>query len=177
MRRLQSRITRHYRLIVIFAALLVAGSATTAGLLAATASDNDRVVSKKAKGWNSAGHRTAATPGPAELAKMKSVALQVAAATGDPHPESARAYPTSRSTANKVASFGASADTDEPVYLIVVHGNFNATSLPLPGGAPAPTGSIETIVWDPARDVITDFGIKNRVPNAATIGEGFDLGL
>jgi len=116
-------------------------------------------------------------PDDAALKEIRFLALRIAAATGDPDPTSGRVYVGTRRLANNVASFGTDSDSDQRVYLIILEGEFEASSLPLPGGAPVPTGSIETIIWDPTKDVVTDFGVKDRAPDTTQLGAGVDLGL
>ena len=86
----------------------------------------------------------------------------------DDDPDSARIYATTRRTAN-VAASGAGADTDQPVYLIVLHGDFTAVGAPGPTNGPDPTGRMR-IVWDPTTKMVTDFGIGPNQPDTAEPG-------
>jgi hypothetical protein len=67
-------------------------------------------------------------------------------------------------------------DTDQPSYVIVLQGDF-VSDAPRPYGAPAPTGTVLTLVLDPATGGVTDFGVRYSTPDLTALGPGVDLGV
>jgi hypothetical protein len=112
------------------------------------------------------------------VSRIEAVAMRLATAMGDDDPDSGRAYATTRKTAN-LAAAQAEVDSDQPVYLIVLRGDFVAVGGPKlpPGNVPDATGHILRLVWDPATNMTTDFGIGDNEPNTAKLGNGFPLDL
>lgn len=59
-----------------------------------------------------------------------------------------------------------SADVDA----IVMRGDFVANNAPRPSEAPAPRGSVLTLVVKATTGELTDFGIQNEAPNLTSLG-------
>jgi hypothetical protein len=121
--------------------------------------------------------RSAAPPSPEGpvLAKLREVAAHVASLNGVPHPTGAIAIPSTRKAANTVDS-GADVDTDQPSYLIVLHGRFVGRVAHVPPGAPLPRGSVLTIVVDADTGLVTDWGISDHKPDTSSLGKETPLG-
>jgi hypothetical protein len=116
-------------------------------------------------------------PDQATLARVEQIATHTATQLRDSALESARVYATTRKTAN-LAAARAEVDSDQPVYLIVLHGTFVAVGVPHPAGAvPDAKGHIVRLVWDPATDSVTDWGIGNNEPDTAKLGRGLPLDI
>ncbi len=120
--------------------------------------------------------RTAACfpPSAIQLTKIRSMALAVAAWADDPHPTSGRVWSTTRRVANRLA-MDANVDSDQPVFVVVLQGNFSDASAPLPEGATARRYPVVVNVWDPERNVGTDFGLRFNDPSLTALGSGIDL--
>jgi len=157
------------RRVLILALVLIAAAAGAAGVIAA-ANSPQRSVSVQTRA------RATFPPDPEELAYLREVALRVAAETGDPHPTGGRVWASTRARANMLLS-GDRVDTDQPTYMLVVEGDFVADNAPGPAGAPAPTGSVLTLVLDPSIGGVLDFGVLNSVPDLTALGPGADLGI
>jgi|SRR5213593_2474503 hypothetical protein len=110
-----------------------------------------------------------------KLTALRAVAARVAGLNGDPHPSKAIAVPSTRKTAELVES-GADVNTDQDVYLIVLHGHFVGHVAHVPPGAPLPRGSVLTIVVDANTDLVTDWGISDQTPNTSALGPETSLG-
>ncbi|MGH2920508.1 MAG: hypothetical protein ACRDKU_00355 [Gaiellaceae bacterium] len=158
-----SGIGKRFSLVVALTlALTVAG---TAGVIAATGPDRSTRESLA----------PAALPlGAEDLPYLKSIALEVAVRAGDSDPTSGRAYSSSRAVAVDVTS-QAPVDSDQPVFVVVLEGDFLIRAGPK--GATPPSGPYLHLVWDPAKREVTDFGIKESRPNMAKLGLGLDLGF
>ena len=107
---------------------------------------------------------------------LKSLTLRIAASNHGAQPADVRVYAASRSVATELLD-GSKADSDQPVYVILAHGQFAADSAPRPPGAPAPIGREMHIVWDPASNAVTDFGLGDDEPNVEQLGAGIPLDL
>jgi hypothetical protein len=109
-----------------------------------------------------------------DLPHLKSLALEAAARLGDAAPTSGRAYSSSRRVAVDVTSQDR-VDSDQPVFVMVLHGDFVVNRGP-PDSA-RPSGPYLTLVWDPATRHVTNFGVKTREPDMTRLGPGLDLDL
>jgi len=156
------------RLLILGTVLLVAAVAVSGAVIAATKSPNRSMTF----------HTRIGAPFPPdqqELSDLRDVALSVAAHNGDPHPTSGRLWAASRSRATRLLD-GTRADTDQPSYVMVLHGDF-VTDAPRPEGTPAPTGTVMTMVLDPSTGEVMDFGVRNSTLDLTALGPGADLGV
>ena len=116
-------------------------------------------------------------PKGAELAKLKAMALRVAAASNDKHPTSIEIVPTTAAEATfslhgmpgkrvRKSRFG----VRRPVYLVVVHGHFRCESCPSAVSGFVITGSAFVSVVDPRTNRVGSFGFMNKAPKIANLG-------
>ena len=158
--------------------------ATSASVIAATKSSDKR--SPRLDDAIRSGHftgfhtRVGGAPFPPDqqmLTDLRDLALFIGLNSGgDPSPSSGRVWATSRSRANELVSHSG-VDTDQPSYVIVLHGDFVVKDAPRPPGAEAPEASVLTMIVDPRTGEITDFGIHNDAPDLSSLGPGVDLGI
>jgi co-chaperonin GroES (HSP10) len=107
-------------------------------------------------------------------AQVIAAAHSSAARNGEMKPKSVKHVESTRGQAVFEASGGDSVPSDQDVYLVIVHGHFVAADAPRPPGTPAPTGSVMTLVMDATTGDITDFGVSDREPDAAKLGQVSD---
>lgn len=67
-------------------------------------------------------------------------------------------------TTRQFAAGGDLVNSDQPVYELVLHGNFTCAACSRPPGATAPTGEYLTLSMDRATLATTDFGITRVRP-------------
>jgi hypothetical protein len=96
---------------------------------------------------------------------IQDLAKKVAAELGDPAPASAEYVLTTRSAANQL--FGAGVDTDQPVYLVVMGGEFTMQDARVPFGLPGPSGSFAVLVIDVSTGQVVDRGITSSPVSAS----------
>src|SRR5262249_3842187 len=84
----------------------------------------------------------------AKLAKLAASVKSMARANGDAHPSGAMIYASRRHEANIAAGAGTGVYGEQPVYLVVVHGNFVCNLCSGPRGHTAPRGTVITSVVD-----------------------------
>ena len=140
-------------LVLLMACLLVV--AGIAGVLLRAAS---------AQGQGSASTRAPAAAGPPPF--VAAVAQRIAAIAGDGHPSSAEFVYTTRQAA--VGLDGETVDSDPPVYLVVLHGNFVYKYARGPG--PPPRGTVLTVTIDAATGDSLDLGLGNGPVAASRLG-------
>src|SRR5690348_10578860 len=95
--------------------------------------------------WTSparAGARSMASglPTPAVAARLERIALAISSANGDSNPTEITAVGTTRQAAQN-ATGGAIVDSNQPVYLICVRGQFIGYEASVPYGAALPRGT------------------------------------
>lgn len=112
---------------------------------------------------------TATQQGPLPEDRIVSIAMSGAAAAGDSSPAAIEHSEGTRAQANMVAS-GEGVEGNADSILIVEHGHFTLAHAPMPPGAPAPTGSVLTLVVDAVSGQVTDSGIQDNVPDLASLG-------
>jgi hypothetical protein len=89
---------------------------------------------------------------------------------GEPHPTSAIVVATSHAAALGIAGPGdltPTVPTDEPVYLIIMHGSFTVYDASPPAGAPLPTGAYLYVVVTRGNFSITDWALGKKSPTIA----------
>jgi hypothetical protein len=97
------------------------------------------------------------------------IAQRAAAQAGDRTPTLIQHSAGTRQQANTVAS-GDRVPGKRWSYLIAERGSFVLKDAPAPQGAPAPRGTVLTIVVDAATGMQTDIGVSNRYPDLAALG-------
>ena len=124
------------------------GAALLLGTGATTASSDDR-----------RNNLDAASAVPARLALA---AQWMAADAGDPSPTRAEYVLTTRAKANRVDNGESVNLPDQPVYYVVMHGNFVAKNAYVPPGRPAPRGTIVGFTVDAETYDVLDFSISDK---------------
>jgi hypothetical protein len=79
---------------------------------------------------------------------------------GDSLPARAEYVQTTRSQANGL--IGATVDSNESVYLVVLQGKFSISSARVPPGQPSPSGSNAVSVIDGHTGKVVDFGVTEQ---------------
>ncbi|MGO9902987.1 MAG: hypothetical protein ACLP0J_25620 [Solirubrobacteraceae bacterium] len=102
-------------------------------------------------------------------AQIDAIALTQAAALGDANPSLIQHAEATRQAAN-LAAGGDIVPGSDPSILIAERGTFTAPNAPRPAGAPAPNGTVFTMVVDIATGQVTDTGITDDYPNLASLG-------
>jgi hypothetical protein len=102
-------------------------------------------------------------PGPAKLAEIRQVVLNVAAHKGEPSPTRAVLVPTTRRLAEVVDVD--MAVRDAPVYFVLVHGDFE------------PGGSLLSVTIDPRTNQAIETGLPGAPPDPSSLGEPQPLPL
>jgi hypothetical protein len=97
------------------------------------------------------------------------IAMAAANGAGDPHPTLIQHSEGTREKANLIDS-GDIVPGRRWSYLIAERGHFVFNDAPRPSGAPAPRGSVLTLVVDAATHQVTDTGLSNRYPHLAKLG-------
>lgn len=112
----------------------------------------------------------------AKLARLEAMVRSAAKASGDAHPTSATVYASRRHEANIAAGAGSGIPGTQPVYLVVVRGNFVCDACTGPAGAAPPHGHVITMVL--ARKTLRglDGGIGGQV-DTSKVGPGLTLQL
>lgn len=100
---------------------------------------------------------------------LKDIAKQLSAANGVKTPRSMKYVITTRQAAAEATS-QAIVDTDQPVYLVSLQGNFTGKTAKVPGGSPTPRGTEMTAAIDPATGRIVDWGIEATAPDLSRLG-------
>jgi hypothetical protein len=88
---------------------------------------------------------------------------------GDATPSSAAAVLTTRQAAVRSA-MPIDVDSNSPVYLVVLHGQFVDRYARIPPGRPFPTGTTIMFTIDTQTHGILDFGISNQTVDLAPLG-------
>jgi hypothetical protein len=102
-------------------------------------------------------------PSPQALTELRAIALRASSANNDAQPSSAQVWLSTRQAAVD-ATTGSLVDTDQPVYVLEVHGHFVATLMPVPPGHPPPKGDVLTLVLDASTLETTDISVGDRGP-------------
>jgi hypothetical protein len=97
------------------------------------------------------------------------IAERAAASAGDRRPTLIQHAQGTRHDANLVDS-GDIVPGKQWSYLIAERGHFVLRNVPTPPGAPAPHGSVLTLIVNASTGHLTDFGVSNRYPDLAKLG-------
>jgi hypothetical protein len=105
------------------------------------------------------------------LTEPQIVGLAMAAANGagDRGPTLIQHSEGTREKANLIDS-GDIVPGEQWSYLIAERGHFVLNDAPRPFGAPAPRGSVLTLIVDATTHQVTDTGLSNRYPDLAKLG-------
>jgi hypothetical protein len=125
-------------------------------------------------------HQASATSLPgltaAKLAKLETSVRSMARVNGDANPTGATIYASRRHQANIAAGAGTGVIGEQPVYLVVVRGEFVCNSCSGPPGHTAPSGNVITSVVDRNTLQGLDFGIGTQV-DTSKLGPGLQLAV
>ena len=111
---------------------------------------------------------------PAPLHRLRTLALRAAAFNGDRKPTQILVYRSRRGTANDAVS-GAGVNSNQPVFVVVVRGDFTAYGASPPAGRALPRGRLIVGVYDARTLRLTDWGIANELAHPALLGRPIAL--
>jgi hypothetical protein len=97
------------------------------------------------------------------------ISAGLSAANGVAAPQSTQYVQTRRQRAERLTS-RAKVDSDQPVYLVTMRGNFVGHAAKVPNGKARPQGTVLTATIDPATGRITDWGITGSAPDLSSLG-------
>jgi len=106
---------------------------------------------------------------PKAMAGIMRLAHDIAARSGSTEMQSGAVVLTTRGQANFVTS-GASVNTDDPVYLIELTGQFEALAARVPANHTKPTGHYLTFTVNTATGSIEDWGVSDNWSDLSTLG-------
>jgi hypothetical protein len=112
-----------------------------------------------------------------KLAKLEAIVQNDARIDGDAHPLSVMVYASRRHEANVVAGAGTGVLGSQPVYLVVVRGQFVCSTCSGPAGAAPPKGNVITLVLGRSKLQGLDFGIGVQQVDTAALGPGLPVSL
>jgi hypothetical protein len=107
---------------------------------------------------------------PVTPTELGALVRSIAAGLGDGVPTAIEQSEGTRADAVLVSS-GEVVSGSDASYLVVAQGDFVDTAAHRPPGAPAPSGSVLTLVVDASTGQVTDLGIQDDVPDLATLGK------
>jgi hypothetical protein len=107
---------------------------------------------------------------------LAEIAKGVATRSGDPTPLSAEFVSTTRQLAVGVDGPD-TVDTNEPVFYVVLHGDFVHKYARVPVGQPLPRGSVVAITVDAVSRDILDYSISDKPRAIAQLGHPVALDL
>lgn len=125
---------------------------------------------------DTAGPDTAGPPSTAERAALKTMATDFAARSGEPSPSDGQVVGSSRVAAVE-AVMGEQIYSDQPVYVVTMHGHFVGYMAHMRPGAPPPTGTDVTLVVDANTNELLDWSISDRPSDLSTLGTPAALAL
>jgi hypothetical protein len=98
--------------------------------------------------------------------RLTGIVARAAEMDGDAKPVWIEAVSTSRDKALAMATPGDTipGSVSQPVYLVVMKGNFTLNDFSTPPNTRAPTGSYLSLTYDPATFLVMDIGITNDPP-------------
>lgn len=97
------------------------------------------------------------------------IAAGLAAANGENAPRSTQYTATRRQDAEGLTS-QARVDSDQPVYLVTMRGDFVGDTAKVPRGRARPTGTVLSATIDPATGRILDWSITDSAPALSRLG-------
>jgi hypothetical protein len=112
-----------------------------------------------------------------KLAKLEAIVQNDARIDGDAHPLSVMVYASRRHEANVVAGAGTGVLGSQPVYLVVVRGQFVCSTCSGPAGAAPPKGNVITLVLGRSKLQGLDFGIGGQQIDTGALGPGLPVSL
>ena len=147
--------------IAVGCAIVLVGTATSAqpGPLI----PGDRAANLRAP----SGQAAPPVPDRAMLNFLLAQAKRRAAENGEPSFKRGEVYRTTRQLANAAVRAGV-VDSDQPVYLVILHGDFTGYAMPLGGGRPPQAPYLNFIIDANTRE-LTDWGLLGDLPETSTL--------
>lgn len=121
-------------------------------------------------------HLDATSLDPATAQVLRAQALWLSTVNGEAHPSGATVATVGRQAAASVIG-NAVVDTDQQVFLVVLHGAFVGYMAKVPYGAALPTGSTMTIAYEPSTLDVTDWSINKTPIDTSSLGRPVALSL
>ena len=107
---------------------------------------------------------------------MRDVTIRMSSLNGVANPSAGVVFSSLHKLAQTVLT-GATVMDDQPVFSVVLHGNFIGYLAHTPTGV-IPTGSVMTITFDASTLEVTDWSMQHVAPTAlASLGIGTALGV
>jgi hypothetical protein len=107
-------------------------------------------------------------------ATLESQAGRLAAENGGTVPSTADVVLTTRQAAMDVEG-GDIVDSDQPVYMVQMQGEFVVNTASYPSGVEAPTGSVLSFLYDPEAARLMDWGVGEQSADLASLGEVWQI--
>jgi hypothetical protein len=107
----------------------------------------------------------------AEDSRVQAIGRAAAHASGDDAPSQLRWVRTTRGAAELLtAGANVGADEKQDVYVIQMHGHFQAKYARIPTGAKIPVGTVLTITFDATTGFVTDYGLTDADTDLEPLG-------
>jgi len=119
--------------------------------------------------------RAVGSPTEDQLVAIRAKALEFAAANGDSSPSVLRAVAGTRNAVVKATMRGATVDTDQPVFVVEIQGDFVAHGASVPPGHPQPRGSHLLLVFDADDLELTDWAVTRMPTDLSVFGPPIPL--
>jgi hypothetical protein len=104
------------------------------------------------------------------LDQVRSISSRAAESLGEHAPANVTVLRTTRGAAVALGN-GARVGSDGPAYLVTMHGQFTANE-PRPRGAPAPEGTVVSLVLDADTLELTDYTVSRSPVDLANLAQG-----
>ena len=101
--------------------------------------------------------------------RLTALSIELASESDDSAPKAAWAVFTARQDADLLAS-GAYVNSNQPVYLVQIQGQFTALDASRPAGQQTPTGRFLTYVVDAATWLVLDSGVGDQSIDLSVLG-------
>ena len=138
--------------------MLSAGACVVAAIVVATGFATTR------------GQRRASPPGPETIAQLRAKTVDWASQNDEPRPGGGRVVATTRNS-----FYGGNVDSDQPVYVVQVHGRFVGYRFPTPRGKPLRRGTVLVLVYDAQTLEITDWELQPADHDLSAYGDVVSL--
>jgi len=104
------------------------------------------------------------------------LAKEMASGADDPNVTVGDAVLTTQQAA-VTATSGSLVNTNQPAYLVQLHGHFTALGASVPAGAKLPTGTYLSFIVDASSGSVIDWGVSSRKANLFALGSVIALSL
>jgi hypothetical protein len=117
---------------------------------------------------------------PLTLTALRDRALLVAATSNETHPSDGRVFQTTANAVNAVNAVdsGAGDGSNQPVYYVLMHGDFVCDVCPVPPGSPDPWGHVTSLVFEASNLRVAAVGLLGSEPaGLERLGPSTSLGF